>query len=132
MIRKLTLVLALISGLASAQEDIAQNEANHWLQLVDSQQYQTSWEQSAEFFRKQVPLQSWVKAAKETREPLGVIESREVMHSEAIESLPNVPKGEYVVIQYRSDFVVENEAIETVTLVKDGNDWNVVGYYVTY
>ncbi|NOI75825.1 DUF4019 domain-containing protein [Vibrio coralliilyticus] len=77
-------------------------------------------------------MQSWVKAVKETREPLGVIESREVMRSEAIESLPNVPEGEYFVIQYRSDFVVENEAIETVTLVKDGNDWNVVGYYVTY
>ena len=45
-------------------------------------------------------------------------------------NLPNVPEGEYVVIQYETVF--ENRAaIETVTPVKekDGN-WRVAGYFI--
>jgi hypothetical protein len=46
-------------------------------------------------------------------------------------SLPGVPDGEYVVIQYEAHFEHKDGAIETVTprLEKDGS-WKVTGYFV--
>ena len=45
--------------------------------------------------------------------------------------LPNVPKGEYVVVQYESSFEGMNHAVELVTayMDKDGK-WRVAGYYI--
>jgi len=45
--------------------------------------------------------------------------------------LPNVPKGEYVVIQYKTSFAGTAPMIETITpmLDKDGK-WHVSGYFL--
>jgi hypothetical protein len=47
------------------------------------------------------------------------------------EWLPGAPDGEYVVIQYESQFESKKAAIETVTprLEKDGS-WKAAGYYI--
>jgi hypothetical protein len=48
-----------------------------------------------------------------------------------MKSLPGAPDGEYVVIQYRTSFENKNDAIETVTPMKDTDGtWRVSGYYV--
>ena len=46
-------------------------------------------------------------------------------------SLPSVPDGEYVVIQFKASFENKKSAIETITpmMVKDGK-WRVSGYYI--
>jgi hypothetical protein len=46
-------------------------------------------------------------------------------------TLPGAPDGEYVVIQYSSQFANKASAVETVTPMreKDGS-WKVSGYYV--
>jgi hypothetical protein len=45
--------------------------------------------------------------------------------------LPNAPKGEYVVIQYKTEFAGAGTVLETITpmLDKDGK-WRVSGYFV--
>jgi hypothetical protein len=45
--------------------------------------------------------------------------------------LPNAPKGEYVILQYKTEFAGRGPVIETITpmLDKDGK-WRVSGYFV--
>jgi len=47
------------------------------------------------------------------------------------ESLPGVPDGKYVVIQYQTSFAKKKAAIETVTPVLDEDGrWRVSGYFI--
>ena len=62
---------------------------------------------------------------------MGKLISREVKSAVYESSLPGVPDGEYVVIQFETSFENKKSAIETVTpmLEKDGK-WRVSGYYI--
>jgi Protein of unknown function (DUF4019) len=47
-------------------------------------------------------------------------------------SLPNAPAGEYVVIQYETQFEHKANAIETVTPLREKNgSWKVSGYFIS-
>jgi hypothetical protein len=105
--------------------------AGPWLELVDSGNFDETWEQAAEFFKNAVDKEEWVKALKRFRVPLGKMVSREVKSTRYTESAPGAPDAEYVIIQYSTSFENKKSGIETITpmLDKDGK-WRVSGYYI--
>lgn len=109
----------------------AQAAARSWLALTDSQAYAQSWEQSAGLFQAAVSKPSWVNAIQSVRSPLGGLKSRTIKSASFTRSLPGAPEGEYVVIQYETQFEHKTNAIETVTPLreKDGS-WKVSGYFI--
>lgn len=126
---------ALLAGVAGAQEGQAIAEAKQaataWLAVLDQGNYTGTWQQASALFKSAVAPQAWESAARSAREPLGALKSREVRSVTFTRSLPGVPEGEYVVIQYASRFENRTEAVETVTPMreKDGS-WRVSGYFV--
>lgn len=105
--------------------------ATSWLALIDAGEYGKSWGQAASLFQSAISTSDWQSAAEGVRAPLGRLESRTLKSAEFTRSLPGVPEGEYVVIQYESEFERKASAIETVTPLreKDGT-WKVSGYYI--
>lgn len=135
-----TLVLSLLIGLLmlgcrpsapSPQEQAATDAALSWLALVDSARYAESWDEAAAVFKTAVPQEQWVGTLKTLHSPVGRTESRNVIKREYMTSLPNAPKGEYVVIQFKTNFENKKSAVETVTpMVDTDGKWRVSGYYV--
>ncbi len=129
------LVLILICTTTSLGEDKAEKaateSANHWLSLVDTGHYATSWEEAAPLFRGAVSKGQWAQMLQATRAPLGQVISRTVKSAVYKTSLPGAPDGQYVVIQFETSFEHKKSAIETVTpsLGADGQ-WRVSGYYI--
>ncbi len=126
----------LLCSVAFAQDEAAKRKAaeesaQSWLALVDNGDYGQSWEQASSFFKSKVSRDQWEKAMQQARAPLGKPINRTLMGSMYQTELPNAPKGEYVVIQYKTNFSNTGTAIETITpmLDKDGK-WRVSGYYV--
>ena len=114
-----------------AKKKAATKAAQEWLALIDAGEYGRSWETSAALFQRQVPQQRWAELAGKTREPLGKVESRELAGASFATSLPGAPDGEYVVIQYRTAFTQKQQAVETVTPMKDPDGaWRVSGYFI--
>jgi hypothetical protein len=109
----------------------AEAAAFAWLALTDAGDYQRSWDQAASFFQASVSKPNWIHAVGNFRQPLGGLISRKVRSATFRRSLPGVPDGEYVVIQFDTQFEHKDGAIETVTplLDKDGS-WKVSGYYI--
>ena len=109
----------------------AQSAAKSWLALTDAAEYSRSWEQAAVLFQTTVSKSNWQNAIQSARSPLGSLKSRTVKSATFTKSLPGVPDGEYVVIQYDSQFEHKPNAIETVTTMreKDGS-WKVSGYFI--
>jgi uncharacterized protein DUF4019 len=125
-----------VGSSASAQapqkpEELAQQAADSWLALVDSGKYAESWHEAASHFKAAVSQDQWQHAMRASRDPLGKMLSRKLQSAKYTKTLPGVPDGEYVVIQYESSFEHKQSAVETVTpmLDKDGK-WRVSGYFI--
>ncbi len=105
--------------------------AETWLKLVDGGEYDKSWETAAELFKTGVDKDQWSKTVGAVRGPLGKVLQRKIKSKQFMTSLPGVPDGKYVVIQYDTSFENKRAATETITpmLDKDGK-WRVSGYYI--
>lgn len=136
LIAMLTAVLALLlAGTAHAQGENAVSNAEaavvQWLILVDSADYSATWEQSAGLFKSAVSRADWESAIRSVRTPLGAVKSRKLKSAQFTRTLPGAPDGEYVVIQFETQFANKAAAVETVTPLKEKNgSWRVSGYYI--
>jgi hypothetical protein len=109
----------------------AQTAAQAWLQLVDARRYEQSWDSAAAVFRSAVTKSQWAGAVKEGRAPFEPLGQRTLITATYTTQLPNVPAGEYVVIQYRTKAGQGKTVVETITPARDSdNRWRVAGYYI--
>ena len=116
---------------SAQKQKAAQQAALTWLALVDSGKYDESWEQAAQTLKDLVDKSQFATSVESARLPLAKLVSRKLRSATYTRTLPGVPEGDYVVIQYSSSFENLTSAVETVTpmLDKDGK-WRVSGYYV--
>ncbi|MBI5248147.1 MAG: DUF4019 domain-containing protein [Desulfomonile tiedjei] len=114
-----------------ADEKAALESAGAWLGLVDSTEYDKSWDQAAAFFKGAVAKAQWFGSLQGVRKPLGAVISRQIVSAKYTTNLPGAPDGHYVVIQYNTAFENKKSAVETVIpmLDKDGS-WRVSGYFI--
>ncbi|MBC8769319.1 DUF4019 domain-containing protein [Arenibacter sp. BSSL-BM3] len=118
---------------ATVSNDIKQEvtqDATAWLGLIYDQNYSQSWDNAASLFQKAVTKEQWTQQLSGIVPPLGKVISRDVISSEYHTTLPGAPDGEYIVIQFKTSFENKNESIETVTQMKDGDQWKVSGYFI--
>jgi hypothetical protein len=107
------------------------NAANHWLTLSDANDGASTWTQAAPSFQAAISKAGWSEALKQARQPFGAVKSRKLVSSEVKHSLPGSPDGEYVVIQYDTQFEHKEHAVETVVPMRDQDgNWKVSGYFV--
>jgi hypothetical protein len=112
-------------------EKAAVTAAGAWLSLVDEGSFAESWNQAAGFFKNAVTKEQWLNSMKAYRVPLGKMVTRKLKSKQYTKALPGAPDGEYLVVQYETQFENKKSAIETVTpmLDQDGK-WRVSGYYI--
>ena len=116
---------------AAAPEKAAETASRTWLAIVDSGKYGESWDAAAALFRKSLSKSQWEAALEKARAPLGRVVSRKLASSQPATQLPGAPAGEYVVLQYSTDFENRKGMTETVTPMKDPDGtWRVSGYYI--
>ena len=110
---------------------MSQEAASHWLTLTDAENFAGSWDQAASAFQLAITKSHWESALKSVRSPLGRVKSRKLKSAVFTRSLPGAPDGEYVVIQYDTQFENKASAVETLTPLreKDGA-WKVSGYFI--
>ena len=112
-------------------EKAAEKSALEWLKLTDNEKYAESWQDAAQYFKKEVNEKVWVQQLSVVRKPLGKVLSRKLVIKEYTTKLPGAPKGEYVVIQFETSFENKNFAVETVTPMREEDGkWKVSGYYI--
>ncbi|OKY25408.1 DUF4019 domain-containing protein [Thalassotalea sp. PP2-459] len=129
MMKKLLFILSLCFTVpVLANEPL--NAGKAWLNIIDKANYTKSWQEADPTFKDQLTKQKWGEALKSVRTPLGHVNSREVLIHKEYDSLPNMPKGDYVVIQYKTNFSNKKEAVETITLSKSSGQWRALGYFI--
>ncbi len=115
----------------AAKSKAAEKAAQSWLALVDQGDYGHSWQEASTFFKSKVSKADWENALKQVRAPLGAAGNRTLLGSTYQVDVPNAPKGEYVVIQYKAELGGKAAFIETITPMLDqDNNWRVSGYFI--
>ena len=120
------------------QKEVAAEKINagieaskQWLAIVDEGQYEKSWNEAAQLFKDKVPSGQWETSLNQIRTPLGKVHSREVLQYQYLTSVPGAPKGEFVVIQFKTSFEQKPDSVETITPMLDSDgQWRVSGYYI--
>ncbi|MEO8141802.1 MAG: DUF4019 domain-containing protein [Sphingomicrobium sp.] len=107
-------------------ESDAVRVARDWLVLGDQSRWNDGWQATATSFRKLNTAEQWANAATKVRVPLGALISRTALSQE---SVPAPPAG-VEVVKFRTSFANRADVIETVSLVREGSSWKVVGIYV--
>lgn len=102
-----------------------------WLELVDTQQYEQSWEESSPIFRTSVTQAKWVEAMQLVRKPFGNTDSRKLEAAQAPASLPGLPDGEYLILTFTTKFSASStSSTETLSLVNEGGHYRAIGYFI--
>ncbi len=129
------LAFASMSGVADtpaaapstvAAESAAVASARDWLALVEKGDWNASWEATGQSFKALNTVETWSRVAQQVQGPLGAVKSR-VLISE--ETVPAPPYG-YQMVKFRTDYANKAGAIETLSLVREGGAWRVVGVTV--
>ena len=118
---------------ADQQTDIkaARVAALNWLQLLDQQDYDKSWDESANLFKAQMKKKSWGKKIDNLRKKIGSFQARKISYTKFMTVLPGAPVGKYVVLQFSSSFKNHEQAVETITPMQDSDGkWRVSGYFI--
>lgn len=128
----LTCAIGILTTTAEADEktDAAVTAAKEWLALVDAKEYKKSWQEAAPFFMESVKEKQWEGMISSVRDPLGKTESRELLGTQFATTLPGAPEGEYIVIQFKTNFADKPDSVETITPMKAEGVWRVSGYFI--
>jgi Ni/Co efflux regulator RcnB len=135
LVSLVVLAAAFAAPFAHAQQPdavrTAVDAADRWLVPADAGDGAATWDQAASAFQAAVSKADWSTALRQVRQPLGAVTSRKMVSSEYKRSLPGAPDGEYVVIQYDTQFAHKAHAVETVVPMRERDgSWKVSGYFV--
>lgn len=106
-----------------ATETAAVQSARQWLALVDKGDWNGSWNATGQAFKSLNTSERWADVSRSVRTPLGALVSRELIGEE---NVPAPPYG-YQVVKFRTSYANKAGAIETLSLVREGGEWRVVG-----
>ena len=129
----LALALVTLSAPAIASPDAVTPEvatANVWLEQLDAKSWNESWKGTGKLFQSNLTQEQWSKTAQAVRDPFGVVISRHILGVTKTTTLPGAPYGEYGVLTYSAVFTNKASAVETVVLIRDGEQWKIVGYFI--
>jgi Protein of unknown function (DUF4019) len=134
MKRMIALVLGLflsVSAVAAAdQSQDVTDAAKAWLSLIDSGQYEQSWNDAGKLFQAHVTDAQWSGQVKAVRDSLGAVETRNPPAVRFATSLPGVPDGQYAILQFHTKFAHKADATESVTMMMDNGAWKLAGYFI--
>lgn len=109
----------------------ATQSAERFLQLVDNQAFEQSWQASAKLLQEKVPNEEWIKKLTSLHQWVGKVVERKQVDTRYTTEAKDSPDGEYILINYESNFQKKQSAKEQIlVMLEDDHLWRVAGYFV--
>lgn len=115
----------------------AKQSADAWLVYLDEGKYTEALTLCAPELRQSVRPNEWSEGLKEVRAPLGTVKQRRLQRLFATNVLPGNIEGDFVVVNYRTEFTGREGAVEEILILTPGkategeaDPWLVTSYYL--
>jgi len=131
--RQLVALLALAACAPAFGQDPRASEtqylAREWLKLTDAGNAQAAWQAAGRKFQAAMTPEQWTQALAMQRAPYGALIQRTLNGADFRSNFPNLPPGEYTLLQFRATFTNRSVVIESISLERESDGrWRVVGY----
>jgi uncharacterized protein (TIGR03067 family) len=124
------LIVARRLSETDAKIELATQAAEAWLRLMDAGDHGQAWEQASQAIRNALTKKNFVMLGERTDSKLGKLKARTVLDREYKRDLPGAPRGEYVAIQYRSEYEKWPKVAELVVpMLESDGVWRVSGWH---
>ncbi len=111
--------------------DAAAVAAGQWLAAADRGDAANTWEEAAAVFRAAVTPEQWADSLSRVQQSLGRAVSRRPGSSRFTTELPGAPDGEYVLLEYATEFEHKKNGTETVVMTREPTgEWRLSGYWI--
>jgi hypothetical protein len=114
----------------SEKVEQAKPAAIEFLGLIDGAKYAESWESSADLMRDKVTRNDWIDKLDKARNLSGDLVQRVQKSASYATEAKDSPEGEYIMLIYESDFQRAEDVSEYVTVMLEGDEWKVAGYFM--
>ena len=104
--------------------------AARWLALLDANNFDGCWNALAPAVKGQVAKADFDGSLAAVRQQYGAVKARRPSKVSFTHELPNAPDGDYVVLQYDTEFAKGAHGVETVIPMRTADGWKVSGYFV--
>jgi hypothetical protein len=134
--RALALTIILFVSLAiQAEAELlsraqSESQARGFLQLLDQGLQDESWQTMSAAFQSLNDRAYWKTRQQVIRTSYGTLEARDLKHISYRKTFSLSPDGEYIIVQFRSNYQNRAETIETVVLDCSGVSECSVRHYV--
>ncbi len=110
----------------------ANQAAMHFLNIMDNQAYGGAWLDASGVVQDVVPQEVWTAGLHAYRTHLGPVKSRVVSSHYTTNTLPGGTPGEFVIIEYQTQFSRKSYSTEVVTVKRHPpiGIWRVVSYRI--
>ncbi|HEY5672143.1 MAG TPA: DUF4019 domain-containing protein [Malonomonas sp.] len=109
----------------------AKAAALEFLQMVDAGQSENSWLITAAYLRENVALTAWQEKLVTMRTKSGPLVKRELTDASFTAPIKDRPDSLAMVLTFDTEFQLQQDAEEKVTLLLDTEKgWQVVGYFI--
>jgi len=105
--------------------------AEDFMALVDAGDYQAARQNASTLLQEKVAVEVWHRQIGVMRDRVGPLKERKQDKASFSTYASDAPDGEYVTLEYLSDFEKKSQALETVNLMREEDGrWRVVGYFI--
>lgn len=103
--------------------------AQRWLALFDAGNFDACWDGLAPAVKGRAGKDEFDASLAAVRQHYGVAKVRRASKVTFTHKLPDAPDGDYVVLQYDTEFA-NGHGLETVVPMRTPDGWKVSGYFV--
>jgi hypothetical protein len=104
--------------------------AMEFLHLIDAGKYAESWQSAAKLMQEKVTREEWVDKLTKARAISGALVERKEQNASYSTTAKDSPEGEYILLTFASRFQNAESVDEYVTVMLEGADWRVAGYFI--
>jgi hypothetical protein len=112
------------------KSEIATAVAMEFLQLIDADKFDESWQSAAVMMREKVTQKDWVEKLTKSRVLSGALVERTEKSSSYSTSAKDSPEGEYISLIFTSKYERAESVSEYVTVMLENGHWRVAGYFI--
>ncbi|MFU7528329.1 DUF4019 domain-containing protein [Qipengyuania sp. ASV99] len=106
--------------------------AEAFLSAIDAGDVAGSWDLAGQAFQTRTTQREWSGALATARAPLGDVGERRLATVQRVSTLPGLPEGDYEVLVFQAKFEGWDGIVtETLTMVRNGKTFDVMGYFVS-
>lgn len=116
-------------GTAEQQLEVAK-AADGFLKQLDAGAFELTWAQASPHLHGLSSEAEWLKLLRLLRAAVGKFQGRTLTGVGFTDTVDRVPPGEYVAVQFTSEFSAVNVK-EDVVMHKDSGQWKVMGYFLS-